>query len=86
MHDFETDFARRHAQALSRVHARLGLDYAVMDCAETAEGDLFVFEVDSGAVVHSMDPVDLFPYKVPAMNKVFEAFQAMLKRRAGGMR
>lgn len=82
MAHFETDFARRHAQGLRSVHECFGLDYAVMDCAETTDGALFVFEVDSGAVVHSMDPVDLFPYKVLAMQKVFDAFQAMLKRAA----
>jgi hypothetical protein len=30
-----------------------------------------------------MDPPDIFPYKVPAMRKVFDAFAAMLHRRAG---
>jgi hypothetical protein len=32
--------------------------------------------------VHDMDPVDLFPYKQPQMRKIFEAFTAMLDRRA----
>jgi hypothetical protein len=30
-----------------------------------------------------MDPPDLFPYKQPQMHKVFAAFEAMLRRRAG---
>jgi hypothetical protein len=47
---------------------------------------LFVFEVDAGAVVHSMDPADMFPYKVPAMQKIFDAFRALLKRTAAGGR
>jgi hypothetical protein len=37
-----------------------------------------VFELDPGAVVHSMDPVDLFPYKQAQMQKVFRAFREML--------
>ncbi len=82
MRDFETDFAQRHRVGLRSVQERFGLDYLVMDCAETRDGALFVFEVDAGAVVHSMDPPDLFPYKVPAMQKVFDAFRAMLKRTA----
>ena len=82
MRDFETDFAVRHRVGLRSVHERFGLDYLVMDCAQTRDGALFVFEVDAGAVVHSMDPPDLFPYKVPAMQKVFDAFRAMLKSRA----
>jgi hypothetical protein len=64
------------------VYQRFGLEYLVIDCAETPDGALFVFEVDAGAVVHSMDPVDMFPYKVPAMKKVFGAFHALLERTA----
>jgi hypothetical protein len=30
-----------------------------------------------------MDPPDVFPYKVPQMRKVFDAFAAMLHHRAG---
>jgi hypothetical protein len=84
MHDFDHGFALRHGVGLRSVYERFGLEYLVMDCAETPDGQLFVFEVDAGAVVHSMDPPDMFPYKVPAMQKVFEAFHAMLKRTASG--
>ena len=80
MRDFDTVFAPHHAQALHVVYQRFGLEYLVIDCAETQDGKLFVFEVDPGAVVHSMDPPDLFPYKQPAMQKVFVAFRAMLQR------
>ncbi len=84
MRDFDHGFALRHGVGLRSVYERFGLEYLVMDCAETPDGELFVFEVDAGAVVHSMDPPDMFPYKVPAMQKVFEAFHAMLKRAASG--
>ena len=82
MADFDTDFARRHAVALQGIGERIGLDYLVIDCAEMPDGDLLVFEVDPGAAVHSMDPPDLFPYKVPAMEKVRVAFRALLARAA----
>jgi glutathione synthase/RimK-type ligase-like ATP-grasp enzyme len=81
MADFDTDFARRHAQALQDIGERFGLDYLVIDCAEMPSGELLVFEVDPGAAVHSMDPPDLFPYKLPAMEKVRAAFRALLDRR-----
>ena len=83
MERFEEDFAQRHAAAIDAINQRLGLDYLVIDCAETATGELLVFEVDTGAVVHSMDPPDLFPYKLPAMRKVFGAFRALLDETAG---
>ena len=78
MADFDTDFAARHHLALQSIAERTGLDYLVIDCAETQDGQLLVFEVDSSAVVHSMDPVEVFPYKKPQMEKVSSAFRAML--------
>lgn len=78
MRHFDAEFAHRHRVGLRSVHERFGLEYLVMDCAETGDGKLFVFEVDPGAVVHSMDPPELFPYKQPAMQKVFAAFRCLL--------
>jgi hypothetical protein len=86
MRDFEAGFAQRQQLGLRSVHERFGLDYLVLDCAETPDGALLVFEVDAGAVVHSMDPADMFPYKVPAMQKIFDAFRVLLKRTAAGGR
>ncbi len=82
MSDFDTDFAAKHRVALQEIDRRMGLDYYSIDCANTPDGKLLVFEVDSGAVVHSMDPAELFPYKAPQMKLVFEAFQQMLRRKA----
>lgn len=80
MTHFEEDFARRHQLALQAVHHRLGLDYLVLDCAETASGELLIFEADSSAVIHAMDPIDVFPYKQEPMQKAFSAFKALLQR------
>ena len=82
MRDFDTAFARRHAKALQTIAQRIGLEYLVLDCAETAQGDLLVFEIDPDAVVHAMDPPALFPYKPAAMQKVFTAFRTLLERAA----
>ena len=68
--------------ALAGIAERIGLDYFTIDCAETRDGSLLVFEADNTAIVHDMDPPELFPYKAPQMRKVFDAFAAMLDRRA----
>jgi hypothetical protein len=65
------------------LHERLGFDYYSIDCAETPDGDLLLFEADAAAIVHLMDPPGLFPYKQPQMHKVFAAFEALLRRRGG---
>ncbi len=82
MRAFDDGFARRHQVALAGIAARIGLDYFTVDCAETGSGSLLVFEADNTAIVHDMDPVELFPYKQTQMRKVFDAFIAMLERRA----
>jgi hypothetical protein len=83
MRTFDIGFAQRHRSALAGMIDRIGLDYFTMDCAETKDGSLLIFEVDNTAIVHNMDPPEIFPYKAPEMRKVFEAFVAMLHRRAG---
>jgi hypothetical protein len=82
MRSFDTAFAVRHQSALAAMIDRIGLDYFTIDCAENKRGDLLIFEADNTAVVHNMDSPDLFPYKAPQMRAIFEAFAAMLYRRA----
>lgn len=84
MAHFDEQFARRHAQAFQAIDARMGMPYLGIDCAETREGELLVFEADNAMIVHAMDAEEMYPYKRPAMRKVFAAFRAMLARAASG--
>jgi glutathione synthase/RimK-type ligase-like ATP-grasp enzyme len=78
---FDEGFARRHAAALADIDARIGLPWLGIDCAETRDGRLLIFEVDNAMVVHAMDDPGRYPYKGPVMEKVFGAFEAMLRSR-----
>lgn len=71
-------FAERHGPALTAIYRRAQLDYLCIDCAETRDGELLIFEIDHAMVVHAMDPADLFPYKQIHMQKVRQAFEAFL--------
>ncbi len=82
MESFDSDFAVRHAAAFDAIRRRIGLDYFAIDCAEMPDGRLLLFEADTAMIVHAMDSEELFPYKKPAMRKLFAAFQDMLRRRA----
>ncbi|MFI4933444.1 MAG: RimK family alpha-L-glutamate ligase [Caulobacterales bacterium] len=82
MASFETGFAARHAGAFQALAQRFGLDYFAVDCAETREGRLLIFEADTAMIIHDMDPPDLYPYKGPAMAKLFTAFQDLVNRSA----
>ncbi len=82
MDTFATGFAQRHRVGLAAVAAAIGLDYFSIDCAEAADGRLLVFEADVAAIIHSMDAPELYPYKQAAMQRCYDAFGAMLHRRA----
>ncbi len=84
MDGFAHGFAKRHAVGLQSLHEAMGLDYLIIDCAETQDGQLLVFEVDTGAIIHDMDPPEIYPYKSAHMHRLFDAFYAMLRRRMQG--
>jgi len=79
-------FAARHQGALAAIHERIGLDYVCIDCAETQSGELLIFEIDHIMVVHAMDPVALFPYKVEPMRQIRTAFEDFLDALTSGRR
>ncbi|MDB5595429.1 MAG: tetratricopeptide repeat-containing protein [Hyphomicrobiales bacterium] len=83
MRTFDEDFARRHATSIDALCRCFGLDYFGVDCAEMPDGRLLVFEADVAMIVHDMDSELVFPYKKPAMRKLFRAFHAALAE-AGG--
>lgn len=78
---FDTQFAQRHARAFEALVQQIGLDYFGIDCAELPDGRLLLFEADVAMIVHALDSETLFPYKKPAMRKLFDAFEAGLQRR-----
>ena len=82
MAGFDDGFGARHGKALARIDELLGLDYYGIDCGETPDGRLLIFEVDTAMLVHALDPVDLYPYKRPQMLKLFGAFLELLAQSA----
>jgi hypothetical protein len=83
MEGFEQDFALRYREPLKAIARALQLDYVTIDCAEGPDGQLLVFEADSRGIIHAADPVQVYPYKPAVMQKAFDAFAALLFRRAG---
>jgi hypothetical protein len=82
MATFDEDFAVRHATALGAIAERVDLDYVPLDCGETRDGRLLIFEIGTNMIIHAMDSLDVFPYKRPQMEKVFAAFTTMLRNAA----
>ena len=80
MREFDA-FAERHGATFREIARRMQLEYLVMDCAETNSGDLLLFEIDTGGVVHAMDVEAVFPYKNAHVAKAKEALCELLYAR-----
>jgi hypothetical protein len=81
MGSFDNDFAIKHKRAFEQLNQAVGLEYFGIDCAETKEGKLLVFEACASLNIHAMDCEKTFPYKKPQMQKIFDAFLQMLVKR-----
>jgi glutathione synthase/RimK-type ligase-like ATP-grasp enzyme len=82
MERFDQEFALRFCAQLTQIAHALQLDYVTIDCAQGPDGQLLVFEADSRGIIHAADPVHIYPYKPAVMQKAFDAFAALLHRRA----
>jgi hypothetical protein len=82
MATFDEDFAVRHRRAFEMLCAGIPLDYFGIDCAETPDGRLLLFEADVAMIVHALDPAATYPYKKPAMQKLFDGFLSELFKQA----
>ncbi len=72
-------FVRQHKKAFEKLFEIIGLDYFGIDCAESKDGRLLVFEVDVAMIVHSLDSETVFPYKKPAMKRLQDGFLGLLR-------
>lgn len=79
MDGFDQDFARRHAKAFDGLYRAFGLEYFAIDCAETPDGRLLLFEADVAMIIHAMDSPELYPYKLRAMTKLFRGVMDLLE-------
>lgn len=75
------EFIERHGDALKSIYEKTKMDYLGIDCAETKDGQLLIFEIDHVMVVHGMDPVDKFAYKLQPIQKIKDAFNTMVEHK-----
>lgn len=78
---FDNNYAIKYKQSFEALHRVTGLDYFGFDCAMLPDGRLLIFEIDVAMIVHDMDSQNLFPYKKPAMQKLFNAFIASVENK-----
>lgn len=68
-------------RTMPKIASAIGLDYFGLDCAQTPDGGVLVFEADAATWIHSSDPAGVFPYKERYVRRIFEAVEAMFAKR-----
>ena len=71
----------RAMQALAAIQSALGLDYAGIDFALSADGSLLLFEANATMVINPPEPDPIWDYRRSAINRVLAAAKDMLLRR-----
>ena len=80
MATFNETFAVRHRVAFDILVEAVQLDYFDIDCAETVDGRLLVFEAGVAKLTHPADPPNLQPYRAPACaKKLVRMFAAIIR-------
>ena len=77
---FEDVFGPHLQQAFREIAQVLGLEYFGIDCSIDPQGRLLVFEADTAMIVHAGDEPELFAYKTPHVQRIFDAFQKLIDR------
>ncbi len=60
---------------LSQMAEILDLDFFAVDCAIHQDGRLVLFEVDAGAIIHTLDNPTLYPYKHAFVPRIYDALK-----------
>jgi hypothetical protein len=72
--------------ALERMGGALGLDYAGVDFAIRADGDLLLFEANATMVIAPLSGDERWAYRRDAISKILDAVTAMITARSAAAR
>ncbi|MHB8146611.1 MAG: ATP-grasp domain-containing protein [Vulcanimicrobiaceae bacterium] len=79
--DIQSVFSGAAYEALLSIAVAVGLEYFGIDCALGPDGRILVFEADPAMLVHSSDPIELYPYKHRFIPNIYRAVERMIDRR-----
>ena len=79
--DLRSAFGKTQFQTLLEIANAAGLEYFGIDATLDANGDVLVFEADPAMLVHTTDPVELYPYKHEFIPRIYRAIEVMIDRR-----
>lgn len=79
--DVRAAFDGERFEALTAIAQSVGLEYFGIDCTIALDGRILVFEADPAMLVHTSDPIELYPYKHRYIPRIYRAVEQMIDRR-----
>ncbi|HWZ47144.1 MAG TPA: tetratricopeptide repeat protein [Herbaspirillum sp.] len=83
LQDPETALGTAAMQAIQAIGRRLDLDYAGIDFSLLPDGRILVFEANTSMLVHPEIVPSVLEHKNVYIQRIFDAFEALLQRTAG---
>jgi tetratricopeptide (TPR) repeat protein len=83
MENLQSVFDGPRYETLKSIASAVGLEYFGIDCAIDRDGRVLVFEADPAMLVHTSDPIELYPYKHRLVPRIYRAIEHMLDKRKG---
>lgn len=80
--NMKSAIGKRACEALESIRETLALDYGGIDFAIDANGDVVVFEANATMIVPEPDDDKRWRYRLPHVQRIYDAVRAMLVRRA----
>ena len=77
--DISSVFSPALLADLSQMAKLTNLDFFAVDCGIHQDGRLVLFEVDAGAIIHTLDNPTLYPYKHTYVPRIFDALTKLIK-------
>ena len=81
MADIRSVFTNGLQNAIRGIARAVALEYFGIDCAIGPDGSLIVFEADPAMLVHTSDPIEIYPYKHEYVPRIYRAIEAMIDSR-----
>lgn len=79
--DIRSVFSATAYETLRRIAAAIGLEYFGIDATIDSDGHVLIFEADPAMLVHTSDPIELYPYKHEYVPRIYRAIETMIDRR-----
>jgi tetratricopeptide (TPR) repeat protein len=79
--DIRSVFDGERHRTLLGIADAVRLEYFGIDCALMPDGRVLVFEADPAMLVHTSDPIELYPYKREYVPRIFRAVERMIDER-----